>query len=727
MTDTPPPPTKHNEDDELDLLMLARVLWAGKWRVLFYGILGVMLCVVYLLNTKPTFSADALLQLEQKSGGLALPQGLEGLVDDSPLGDTEIRIVLSRLTLAKVVAELNLDWSAQPKLAPVFGTFLARFAVPLPEHELLTPYARPGDSIELGFLQVPPDWLGEEFELVFLGDGRFETILPDGDTLEGKVGEMLSDPEKGFSLKVLSLSATVGRHFELVQEHELTAIDDMRDSLSIGEAGRKTGILMLTYRHTDPLMAKRILQAITQSYVGQNAARAAAEADSSLGFIEGQLPDTRAVVEAAEQALNRFMEEQQTIDIGFESENLLTQIASVENQLTALLSQEDKLLERYMPNHPEMQLLIAQRERLEDRLKDLRLQVVELPETQQEIIKLNRDLELAQIAHTELLKRAQEIRVLRASSIGNVRIVDDAATAIRPIAPRMFVLLPGSLLFGLVFGAGLVFLRHIRRNAIQSPQEIEAIGLAVFATINRSALAEKFGKNRKRQPILALVAPDAIEVESIRSLRSGLHFTMFDAANKAFAITSAAPGAGKSFISTNLAVVSAQAGQKVCLIDCDMRRGLLYRSFGLEKGHAGLAEHLVGDISLSEALQDTAVDGLSFITCGRYPPNPSELLVNKNFGKLLEDLEQDYDLILLDCPPILAVTDPAIIGRTAGTLGFVVKFDATSIAELEASQRALETSGAKISGVILNGFDPQKARAAGASSYTYSYDYKTRS
>ncbi len=723
MTDIKP---KHNEDDELDLLMLARVLWAGKWRMVFYGLLGVTLCVVYLLNTKPTFLADALLQLEEKSGGLALPEGLEGLVDDSPLGDTEIRIVLSRLTLAKVVADLNLDWSAQPKLAPVFGTFFARFDVPLPAHELLTPYARPGDMIELGFLQVPPEWLGEAFDLVYLGDATFEVILPDGDTLEGHVGQMLSEADKGFSLEILSLSATVGRHFELVQEHELTAIEDMRDNLSIGEAGRQTGILMLTYTHTNPLMAKRVLQAITQSYVGQNAARAAAEADSSLGFIEGQLPETRGAVETAEQALNRFMEEQQTIDIGFESENLLTQITTVENQLTALLGEEDRLLERYTANHPEFQLLLAQRVRLEDRLKDLRLQVVELPETQQDIIKLNRDLELAQITHTEMLKRAQEIRVLRASSIGNVRIVDDAATAIRPIAPRMFVLLPGSLLFGLVFGAGLVFLRHIRRNAIQSPQEIEAIGLAVFATINRSALAEKHAKNRKQQPILALVAPDAIEVEAIRSLRSGLHFTMFDAANKAFAITSAAPGAGKSFISTNLAVVSAQAGQKVCLIDCDMRRGMLYRSFGLKKGHAGLAEHLVGDIDLNEALQDTAIDGLSFMNCGRYPPNPSELLVNKNFGKLLENLEQDFDLILLDCPPILAVTDPAIIGRAAGTLGFVVHFDTTSIAELEASQRALETSGAKINGVILNGFDPQKARAAGANSYTYSYDYKTR-
>jgi tyrosine-protein kinase Etk/Wzc len=708
--------------DEIDLGQLALSLWAGKVWIAAFMLVAVGVGLFYLAITPPTYQADALLQLEQGSASLGLPTALQDLVESSPESVTQIEILRSRMVIGQVVADLNLDWEAEPVALPMIGYAVTRFRLPVPDVGLLSRYAKGDETISLDLLEVPPEWVGKPIELTIIDDTQYKLVLPNGEETNGSVGETLVLNPPGFSLRIGELRGAAGRAFTITQRPELSVINEVRSRLSVSERGNKSGILSASYADADRQAAQRILNAILQSFVDQNIARSAAQAQSGLQFIEQQLPVAQQDVVEAETALNVFRQSQQSVDLSFETQNLLTQITRIENELVALAQQEDEISQRYTPSHPVYQQLLSQRQRLEEQRDALRSETGELPETQQEILNLTRNLEIAQTSYTELLRRSQELRVLEASTVGNVRVIDSAQASGGAVAPRSSLVLALAGVLGVVAGSGFVLVRNWMRRGVQGSEELERIGLPVFATVNYTPSVDASGKNgRKARSILALDDPTDLAVESLRSLRTSLHFGMLDAQTRSIAVTSTAPGAGKSFTSVNLAVVAAQAGQRVCLVDTDMRRGQLRKYFGAADTKIGLAQYLAGEISLEEAVLQGPVPGLIFMPAGEFPPNPSELLMRHTFPELVKRLNEHFDLTIFDTPPVLAVTDPVIIGQQAGATIAVVRFDQTPIGEVEAMKRTLEAAGIRISGAVLNGFDPRKAKAG---SYSYSYNYR---
>jgi tyrosine-protein kinase Etk/Wzc len=714
------------DSDEIDLSALLSSLWAGKFWIVLFTVITIALGVFYLLITPPTYQADALLQLEEKSGQLSLPDGLSDLVENAPQSVTEIEIMRSRMVLGKAVADLNLDWRAYPKYLPVIGYGLTRVGFPLPDVGFLRAYARGDETLRLDLLQVPPRWLNQEITLIKGVGETFEAHLPNGTVLAGETGVLLGDSDAGFALKVGELNAETGRHFGLKQVSEDAAISALRGRTSVSEKGRQSGILSVTYQSNDPEHARRVLHAITRSYLGQNVTRSAAEAESSLDFIEAQLPEAEAAVADAERDLNEYRESQTAIDLGFEAESILTQINQLEAELSQVQLEEQTLQENYTPKHPVYKQLLDNKAHLEGRIAILRQEAEALPRTQREVFDKTRRLELAEETYLQLLNRAQELRVLKASTIGNVRILDTARALPYPIAPRKSLVLALCLVLGGMSGAAFVLARNALRKGIQSSEQIEALGIPVFATINKSLVAEGAGSKSRSWPILAVSNPVDLAVEAFRSLRTSLYFGMLDAKSKSVVITSAAPEAGKSFTSVNLAVVAAQSGKKVCLIDADMRRGQLRKYFNLPKDTAGLADHLSDKQSLESVVQQTAIEGLEFIPAGLYPPNPSELLMRPAARAMVEELDKHYDLIILDCPPVLAVTDPVILGEVAGAILTVVRFDQTAEGEVDAMKQAFEVAGLQINGAILNAFDVKKAQNGQYQYYNYRYSYSNR-
>lgn len=707
---------------ELGPLQLARILWAGRGRISVFLAVALLGGVFAAFNTPPVYQADALLELEERGGALALPEGLGDLVEDSPRSDAQIRILRSRKVLGEAVARLDLDRRVKPVTAPLIGTLVARHPLPLPETGILARYARPGETIALDALQVPPRWLGTPMRLVVTAPGRYRLTTPDGAQHAGRAGETLRPGPAGLALRVGAIAAPAGRAYEITQVPELAAIEAIARRLSVTEAGRGSGILELRFRAPERRRAERVLDAITEAYLRQNVARSAAEAENSLEFIERQLPESEAALRAAEAALNRYRQRRQSVDLSLETETLLTQITRLEAELRGLETREDEVSRRYTENHPTYQQLLARKARLEEKLTALRAEADALPETQREVLNLTREVELRQEIHGRLQSRAQEMRVLRASTVGNVRILDTARTAPEPVAPRRALIVGVALLLGGVAGAGAVLLRHRLRRGVQGGEEIEAAGLSVFATIGHSPATAR--PAREGGEILALSHPDDPAVEAVRSLRTGLHFGMLDAATASLAVTSAAPGAGKSFVATNLAAVAAQAGQRVCLIDADLRRGRLRRLFSVGGGVPGLSDHLAGEAALDAVLAPTELPGLTHIPAGRRPPNPSELLMRPALAELLSALDARFDLVLLDCPPVLAVTDPVIVARNAGATIAVLRHDVTPMAEIRAMQRTMETAGITLAGAVLNAFDPAKSTSAETYSYNYRYDYR---
>jgi tyrosine-protein kinase Etk/Wzc len=715
-------------ESEINLLELVSSLWAGKLWISLVVFVALFMGFFLVFRAEPIFQAQGLLQLETRSGALSLPQGMQDLLGDGPdsgnsPADAEMEIMKSRMIMGQVVQDLGVQIYAHPRPLPVLGLLPARLNLPDPELEALKPYQWGNEAITLGELEVPEHWLGEDMVLRITGDGRYVVVLPDATTKEGRVRQRLAAPEIGVSLMVDQLSGPVGREFILGRRSVPAAVDRLQQAFSVTETPKRSSILRIRFEDPDPTRAEAILNSIARAYVTQNISRSAAEAQNSLDFITEQLPIAETAVTEAQNALNMYRQQQHSVDVDYETRTLLERATQIEADLTALSLQEEELKKKYTINHPAYQALLENRAALEAQRDDVRSATSDLPETQKEIFNLSRNLEVAQAIYIQLLNRAQELRVVRASTVGSVRIIDTAYSDGHRISPRTGHTLAISLLAGLILGSGLVLLRRTLQQGIRGAQEIEQAGLPVFATVTYSPEAADMRKRKGNLPILALTRPDDLVIEALRSLRTALHFGMIDAKTNTILLTSAAPGAGKSFTAVNLAAVAAQAGQNVCLIDADMRRGYLRRFVGTEKGTPGLAEILAREKTLDEVLVRAPIEGLSVITSGRSPPNPSELLMRAEFETLLTTLNARFDLIILDSPPVLAVTDPVVIGRYTGATILVARHLETMMGEVEAAKRMFGTAGVKVTGAILNGYKVIEGSKYGGQYHHYNYRY----
>jgi len=290
----------------------------------------------------------------------------------------------------------------------------------------------------------------------------------------------------------------------------------------------------------------------------------------------------------------------------------------------------------------------------------------------------------------------------------------------------------GATLFGAFFAVTLVLFRKALNKGLENPEAIERLGLPVYASIPYSVLqhAEEAKGNRghgRYNPagLLSLSHPTDLAIEALRSLRTSLHFAMLEAPNNRLMISGPSPLVGKTFVSANLAAVIAQAGQRVLLIDVDMRKGYLHKVLRVSAEH-GLSDLLVKRCDLKAAIHKTGIENFDVIGRGQIPPNPSELLMHANFSALLEQVSGLYDLVILDTPPLLAVTDAAIVGRLAGTNLIVTRFGMNPAREIELTRRRFAQNGIQLKGVIFNGVKRRASAKYGYSNYGYyHYDYKS--
>ena len=331
----------------------------------------------------------------------------------------------------------------------------------------------------------------------------------------------------------------------------------------------------------------------------------------------------------------------------------------------------------------------------------------------------------------QLLNRQQELNIAKSSAIGNVRIIDNAVTQPNPVKPKkVIILLVGFILGGMV-SIGLVLLRVFLRQGIESPEQLEERGINVYASIPISEAFTKkavqtYGLRKKQQDeyqgFLAIENPADLAIEAMRGLRTSLHFAMMEARNNVLMISGASPNSGKTFVSTNLASVIGQTGKRVLLVDTDMRKGYTHKLFNVSNEN-GLSDFLSGRTELSKVIKKVPQVGFDFISRGVAPPNPAELLMHRRFGELITWASSNYDIIILDTPPILAVTDAAIIGNYAGTTLLVARFEQNTAKELEVSFKRFEQSGVLVKGCILNGVVKKASSYYGYGYSHYGYSY----
>ncbi|HDV6998955.1 TPA: polysaccharide biosynthesis tyrosine autokinase [Escherichia coli] len=676
-----------------------------------------LIALIYAIFATPIYQADALIQVEQKQANAILSNLTQMLPDSQPKSAPEIALIQSRMILGKTVDDLNLQARVKEKYFPLLGRGFARLM------------GNKEGNISISRLYINGDDTEEPKVILTVKDKNNYSIQMGDTVFSGKVGELLE--ENGISLKVDSIDAAPGNEFVVAYVSRLKAITDLQDSLIVADQGKDTGILTLSLTGDNPLLIERILNSVSENYLAQNIAGQAAQDAKSLEFLSKQLPQVRGDLDLSEDKLNQYRRLNDSVDLSLEAKAVLDQIVNVDNQLNELTFRESEISQLYTKEHPTYKALMEKRKTLQDEKIKLNKRVSAMPETQQEILRLSRDVESGRAVYMQLLNRQQELNIAKSSAIGNVRIIDDAVTQTKPVKPKKILILLAGIVFGGMVSVGLVLLRVLLRRGIETPEQLEEVGINVYASI---PLAETFTKNNlqgkgstkkvfnKIPSFLAVDNPADLAIEAIRGLRTSLHFAMMEARNNILMISGASPNAGKTFVSSNLAAVIAQTGKKVLFIDTDMRKGYTHKLFN-ENNSNGLSDILSGKTEISLAIKTIKSAGFDYISRGMVPPNPAELLMNKRFGDLLEWANNNYDIVVLDTPPSLAVTDAAVIGHYVGTTLLVARFELNTAKEIEVSIKRFEQTGIIVKGCILNGVVKKASSYYGYGYNHYGYSY----
>lgn len=715
-----------NTEDTIDLKELFFSLIA-QWKLIALCVILSLICALLYLRTTPdTYSVDAMVQVEDSKGtSAALLGDLSSMIEQKSPAQAEIEILKSRLVLGEVINHLNLNI----RISGTEDSFWNRL---MAKHEYDTTYSEKSvlfqdnrNSFDIRQFDIPQYFQDKNLILSF-AEGKYS--LTDEKTEQVVFSAPLNQISQSSSEFGLWKVAVYSQdHFDTtynIQKQSLpAAMRSLTSNYSVAEKGKMSGVLGLNYQGEDTQHITQVLNAILAAYSQQNIERRSAETAQTLEFLENQLPELKQQLDVAEREFNRFRQQANTVDVTKESELYLTQSITLETQKIQLEQQVAEASSKYMDEHPMMQQMNAQLAAINKKIAELDGTLKRLPELQRQYLQLFREVEVKQQLYTGLLNSYQQLRIAKAGEIGNVRIVDTAVEPIQPIKPKKLQILILSIFLGGFLGTLLALLRNMMRSGIKDAAQIEnELDLPVYATVPRSLIQESrinLLKKKKNIPILAVKDGGDIAIESLRSMRTAIHFALMNASNNVIALSGPAPEIGKSFITVNLATILAQGGKRVLVIDGDMRRGYLHKYFNADI-KPGLAELLNRQNSYEDVVQNSTVENLFFVTRGKSPVNPSELLSTDKFKAFLDQASAHFDHILIDTPPVLAVTDGIIIAQYAGVNLLIARHGKTQIKELEITVNRFEQANVKVNGVILN--DVQKG-AAGSYGYNYAYAY----
>lgn len=722
------------DDDGINLLDLLDVVLDQKNLIAAVMAAVMLIGGGYAYMATPIYEANTLIQVEDNKGSpMGAMMGEAGnLFDIKSPASAEIEILRSRLVVGQAVSNLQLDLVITPKYLPIMGAWLARGQTEPsnPGFAGFKGYVRGNESIQIGSFELHPSMEGVRFSVVLTSTG-YELISPAGTELGKGVFEApLAFNYQGHpgSLTVIRAVGKPGAEFYITRRSHLAVTEGLQKTMKITEQGKQSGVLRATLEGSNPLRIAQILNEVGTLYVRQNTQRKAAEAEKSLNFLNAQLPQLKEQLETSEANFNRFRTRQGTFDLNSEASTYLKQIVDLQVKLFELQAKRQELEARYTAKHPSMQALDGTIREVKTLLRGMEKKVKKMPEMEQDLLRLTRDVKVDSELYTNLLNSAQQLRLVKEGKVGNVRIIDVAAIPEDAIKPQRTNILGLSALLGLLAGLGLAFVRNSLRPGIKNAEELELrLGLNVYATVPLSIAQQQLDADTlAKKPgthLLASLKPNDAAIESLRSLRTALQFAMLDARNNIVLITGPTPNIGKSFTIANFAAVLAAAGQRVLLIDADMRKGHINQFFGLPRG-TGLSELITGSQNLNKALHTAVVPGLDFISTGTMPPNPAELLMSPATQELFQNLSRQYDYVLIDSPPVLAASDTAILAPYAGTTFMVARADVSSLGEVQEAIKRIAQSGETVNGIIFNGLDISKRRYGYGYGYGYGYKYK---
>ena len=684
-------------NNSITLLDALFILWKRRYFLLLFILAGAVIGLGIGQWIRPQFTSDAMLQIDPKGNKAAnRAMGEMGaILDVASPADAEIELIKSRLVLSFVVAEEHLEYSATPVSA--LNRMLHREG-----------------RMDIGYLFIPKEARSEKWYAVVTGENTYAVYSEDESKLvEGNVGELLKVPYEGDTLQIRVdriRKASVGEKFKISQLNPLLAVRKLAKSLKVAEKGKQTGVIGVSYSHRYADRAASILNTIANTYVRQNVEMRSADAAKTLEFLESQLPAIKAKLDSSEKILSDYRHNIGSVDMTGETRAHLDKEMDLQRQLLQLEQQRQQVTRLFKEEHPSVQTIVKQQNRLRGELGRLRKNAESMPTTQQELIRLQENVAVNNSQYTTMLNNIQQLRVVRAGEVGNVRVVDFAQIEPKPSKPKKMNILVCSIAASFMIGVLIVFLRRMMRNGVRSSQELEhATDVSVYAKIPESK--NRILNDKRHKQTLVESSPNDQACEAFRTLQTALDFSLSEEHNVVM-VCGLVPGVGKSFVSKNLAAVYAMNGKRVLLIDADMRKGVIRSS-----KHAGLTEILSGKVSWREAVTDTRLENLFVLGCGKRLMSPSELLRHDRFKNILAEMKAEYDMILVDTPPVSLVTDAELIYPLVDFALMVVHYGTDSVSQIKESISNLRRYADKPCAFVMNHCEYEPGH------YGYGYGY----
>lgn len=413
----------------------------------------------------------------------------------------------------------------------------------------------------------------------------------------------------------------------------------------------------------------------------------------------------------------------------------ITQLAAAETGDPITLSEE--LFQRKIEVEATIQALLPKVSALKKIVDEYNQELEKIPERSLKLARLERAARLDEKITLMMKEKFEESRITEVGQLGNVRIIDPAKPDYSPIKPKKKMNIILGIIMGLGLGIGVTFVLEYFDNSVRSIEDIEKSGIPIIGSIPIIKVEEATKRLRKNDKhtsekrlntheaktiagrLITRFAPKSPISEAYRSLRTNIQYAKADTKLKTIVVTSPGPQEGKSTTVANLAITIAQMGSKTLLVDTDLRRPVLHSIFNLSRAK-GISNYLVGKIELGDAIFETDMDNLYLMPCGTLPPNPSELLGSKAMKECINELKNRFDIILFDSPPIIAVTDAAILSSEVDGVILVVKAGKTDRNAVIKSYEILRNISNHTLGALLNVVDVEGVYG---SYYYYYYHY----
>jgi tyrosine-protein kinase Etk/Wzc len=759
-----PPPPRPAEDaaNEINLFDYIGVIMR-RWKIVVFSLCAVFLIVaLYTFMMKPVYEASATIHVkDDKSRGLGL--GDLGLKDSNPVS-AEIELLKSRTNAEQVVERLHLNWKIDKKsdgLSLNILEFTSALAKPVYKITLTGPdtfAVRDKDGNLIGTGKSGTLLKEKDFSLLLnnikgqKGDSFRLSLASFNATAEGlrrsikanEVGRMTgiirasyasTDPVLAKNVVNELVTAYINRSVDVKASESARTVAFLENQLKelSGELNTsedklqnyksKTGIMQLDSE------ANTIITKISEM-----------EKERASVAIQRQQLDFAA---SSMKNAMRKGEVYSPGSLGADSSGMA--MSALSAKLSELQIQKSELLSKYTPEHYAVKTvqtqidavqkkilailetsrnnLVKQEQVISGQLSAYDSKIKKLPAAEQDLATLTRVSKVNSDMYTFLLQKHEEARIAKESTISNLDIVDPANLPEWPIKPNILQNLLLGLIGGLAAGIGLAFLQEYMDDTIKDPDQAKrATGICMLATIppfirhesargalpDAKTLPQIAGRNTvsgetvsKKDYLITHEEPKSLASEAFRTLRTGLHFTAINKNKKTMLFTSSFPREGKSTVSSNTAIVMAQTGAKVLIVDCDLRRSSLHEKFGCAKT-PGLSEVLTRDLIAEQAINQTAIPGLDLLCAGTTPPNPSELLGSEEMRQLLTSQRDKYDYIVIDAPPVLAVTDAPVLTMVSDVVVLVMEAGRVPIKAAQHMREILGRLNAPIAGIVMN-------------------------